>query len=88
MSYLTPQSWLIYVSDTSPGSAPPQQFNSPPPAMENEPFECLVTRREHEGFGFIIVSSVNKVGAVVGEFCIGTYQSNLCVMLMQNACLL
>lgn len=87
--------FFVLITENSPGSASTQSsYHSPPPALENQPFECLVTRREHEGFGFIIVSSVNKVGAVVGEFCIGTYQSNFImsegVMLTttQNACCL
>ena len=55
--------------DTSPNKSS-MMYTSP----DQLPYDVIVSRREHEGFGFIIVSSLNKVGAVVGEFCIGTYQ--------------
>ena len=35
------------------------------------PYDVNVTRRETEGFGFVIISSVTKSGTTVGEF-IGT----------------
>lgn len=50
---------------------PSQGQGQPPPTQT---YDVIVARRENEGFGFIIVSSVNRVGAVLGEFCIGTYQ--------------
>jgi hypothetical protein len=31
------------------------------------PFDVTVTRRENEGFGFVIISSVNKAGSTIGE---------------------
>jgi hypothetical protein len=37
------------------------------------PYDVTVTRRETEGFGFVIISSVTKSGATLGEF-IGTYR--------------
>ena len=36
------------------------------------PYDVTVTRRETEGFGFVIISSVTKSGSTLGEF-IGTY---------------
>ena len=36
------------------------------------PYDVTVTRREMEGFGFVIISSVTKSGSTLGEF-IGTY---------------
>ena len=32
------------------------------------PFDVTVARRENEGFGFVIISSVNKAGSTIGEF--------------------
>ena len=32
------------------------------------PYDVVVSRRENEGFGFVIISSVNKPGARVDEF--------------------
>ncbi|XP_048740641.1 membrane-associated guanylate kinase, WW and PDZ domain-containing protein 1-like isoform X3 [Ostrea edulis] len=31
------------------------------------PYDVLVTRRETEGFGFVIISSISKMGSVIGE---------------------
>jgi len=31
------------------------------------PYDVTVTRRESEGFGFVIISSVNKAGSTIGE---------------------
>lgn len=39
------------------------------------PYDVVVSRRENEGFGFVIISSVNKPGARVDEF-IGHIQEN------------
>ncbi|CAG5135531.1 unnamed protein product, partial [Candidula unifasciata] len=39
------------------------------------PFDVVVSRRENEGFGFVIISSVNKSGASVDEI-IGHIQEN------------
>lgn len=42
----------------------PPQFNQPPnPAT----YDVTVTRSEHEGFGFVIISSVNKIGSTIGR---------------------
>ena len=30
------------------------------------PYDVRVVRRENEGFGFVIISSVNKTGSVIG----------------------
>ena len=32
------------------------------------PYDVTVTRRENEGFGFVIISSVNKAGSTIGEW--------------------
>ncbi|XP_056000647.1 membrane-associated guanylate kinase, WW and PDZ domain-containing protein 1-like isoform X16 [Ostrea edulis] len=39
------------------------------------PYDVLVTRRETEGFGFVIISSISKMGSVIGE-CIGKIIEN------------
>lgn len=31
------------------------------------PYDVTVTRRENEGFGFVIISSVNKIGSTIGK---------------------
>jgi hypothetical protein len=31
------------------------------------PYDVTVTRRESEGFGFVIISSVNKAGSTIGK---------------------
>lgn len=66
------------VTDSGPTKSTPPQYTQdtqqPLQQTSPQPYDVIVNRREHEGFGFIIVSSLSKVGAVVGEFCIGTYQ--------------
>ncbi|XP_060571370.1 membrane-associated guanylate kinase, WW and PDZ domain-containing protein 1-like [Ruditapes philippinarum] len=32
------------------------------------PYDVVVSRRENEGFGFVIISSVTKAGSTIGEF--------------------
>ena len=32
------------------------------------PYDVTVTRRENEGFGFVIISSVTKSGSVIGSY--------------------
>jgi hypothetical protein len=32
------------------------------------PYDVTVTRRESEGFGFVIISSVNKAGSTIGMY--------------------
>lgn len=32
------------------------------------PYNVTVTRRENEGFGFVIISSVNKAGSTIGKY--------------------
>ena len=32
------------------------------------PYDVTVTRRENEGFGFVIISSVNKAGSTIGVY--------------------
>ena len=44
---------------------------------EMYPYDVLVTRRETEGFGFVIISSISKMGSVIGES-IGTYPAAQC----------
>jgi hypothetical protein len=34
----------------------------------SEVYDITVNRRETEGFGFVIISSVTKSGSVIGEF--------------------
>lgn len=34
---------------------------------EMYPYDVLVTRRETEGFGFVIISSISKMGSVIGK---------------------
>ena len=36
--------------------------------VEGYPYDVIVTRRENEGFGFVIISSVTKAGSTIGEF--------------------
>ena len=38
---------------------------------ETYPYDITVTRRQEEGFGFVIISSVTRSGSTIGEF-IGT----------------
>ncbi|XP_055881306.1 membrane-associated guanylate kinase, WW and PDZ domain-containing protein 1-like isoform X5 [Biomphalaria glabrata] len=40
------------------------------------PYDVVVSRRENEGFGFVIISSVNKSGASVDEYIDGTDNSS------------
>ena len=42
----------------------PQRIQNAIP--ETQPFEVTVTRRENEGFGFVIISSVTRVGSMIG----------------------
>lgn len=42
----------------------PPQFNQPPNPTA---YDVTVTRAEHEGFGFVIISSVNKIGSTIGR---------------------
>ena len=35
---------------------------------EGYPYDVIVSRRENEGFGFVIISSVTKAGSTIGEF--------------------
>ena len=37
------------------------------------PYNVTVTRRENEGFGFVIISSLNKAGSAIGA--LFTYQA-------------
>ena len=45
------------------------------------PYDVTVTRRETEGFGFVIISSVTKSGSTLGEF-IGTYSRRGLLLLL------
>jgi len=35
----------------------------------NYPYDVTLNRREHEGFGFVLVSSSTKSGATIGLHC-------------------
>ena len=35
---------------------------------QSYPYDVTVTRREHEGFGFVIISSVTRSGSVIGKY--------------------
>ncbi|XP_052822840.1 membrane-associated guanylate kinase, WW and PDZ domain-containing protein 1 isoform X2 [Octopus bimaculoides] len=45
-----------------------QPFYRAAGVSESYPYDVTVTRREHEGFGFVIISSVSKAGSTIGEF--------------------
>ena len=49
--------------DVGDTASPERAHNSFP---ETQPFEVTVTRRENEGFGFVIISSVTRVGSMIG----------------------
>lgn len=36
------------------------------------PYYVTVTRRENEGFGFVIISSVTKAGSMIGRILVGS----------------
>jgi len=36
-------------------------------SIENYPFDVTVERRENEGFGFVIISSVSSAGSTIGQ---------------------
>jgi len=38
-------------------------------AKFNYPYDVTLNRREHEGFGFVLVSSSTKSGATIGLYC-------------------
>ena len=40
--------------------------------MENYPYDVNVTRRENEGFGFVIISSVSRAGSTIGRIIPGS----------------
>ncbi|CAH1783197.1 unnamed protein product [Owenia fusiformis] len=46
---------------------PDSPHRVPPMQHETYPYDVTVTRRENEGFGFVIISSVTKAGTTVGE---------------------
>lgn len=35
--------------------------------MLGYPYDVTITRRENEGFGFVIISSLNKAGSTIGK---------------------
>jgi atrophin-1 interacting protein 3 (BAI1-associated protein 1) len=39
---------------------------------ENYPYDVTVTRRENEGFGFVIISSVSRAGSTIGRIIAGS----------------
>ncbi|GAB1597467.1 membrane-associated guanylate kinase, WW and PDZ domain-containing protein 1 isoform X1 [Argonauta hians] len=44
-----------------------QPFYRAAGVSESYPYDVTVTRREHEGFGFVIISSVSKAGSTIGR---------------------
>lgn len=43
----------------------------PGSGQESFPYEVCVTRREDEGFGFVIISSITRAGSVIGMYSYG-----------------
>ena len=39
---------------------------------ESYPYDVTVTRRENEGFGFVIISSVSRAGSTIGRIIAGS----------------
>ena len=39
---------------------------------ESYPYDVTVTRRENEGFGFVIISSVSRAGSTIGRIMAGS----------------
>eukprot|EP00095_Tigriopus_kingsejongensis_P004106 maker-scaffold490_size156733-snap-gene-0.20 protein:Tk04106 transcript:maker-scaffold490_size156733-snap-gene-0.20-mRNA-1 annotation:"conserved hypothetical protein" len=48
---------------------PPDSYGRIP---ENYPYDVTVTRRENEGFGFVIISSVSRAGSTIGRIIPGS----------------
>lgn len=47
----------------------PNSGSHTPIAVSNtQTYDVVVHRNENEGFGFVIISSVNKVGSTIGKF--------------------
>lgn len=43
----------------------PQEFLSS--QMSTYPYDVVVKRNDNEGFGFVIISSINKAGSTIGN---------------------
>ena len=43
------------------------RFADPALPAQSYPYDVTVTRRENEGFGFVIISSVTRAGSVIGK---------------------
>lgn len=46
---------------------PPPSIAHPGPPLQAETYDVTVRRNENEGFGFVIISSVNKIGSTIGK---------------------
>jgi C-terminal processing protease CtpA/Prc len=53
----------------APGTRPP---GAPPATQETYPYDVTVTRRENEGFGFVIISSSSRAGSTIGRIIAGS----------------
>lgn len=49
------------------GLPPPQVVHSPIGSPNGQTYDVIVNRTENEGFGFVIISSANKVGSTIGK---------------------
>lgn len=59
---------LLTTSASVTGQSMPEQvFYRAGGVSESYPYDVTVTRREHEGFGFVIISSVTKAGSTIGR---------------------
>lgn len=57
-------------------STPPNLVHTPLVVATPHPgptYDVTVQRTENEGFGFVIISSVNKVGSTIGKFLLFCY---------------
>lgn len=63
------------VGQFSPNSTPMVMNEYYPPSVPHTPvaqhngqtYDVIVHRNENEGFGFVIISSVNKIGSTIGK---------------------
>lgn len=55
---------MPWLHDQSP---PPVAHLSPVAPQQTETYDVTVRRNENEGFGFVIISSVNKIGSTIGR---------------------
>lgn len=70
------RAYPLTVSSFSPGHGaiaisdylPPSDSHTPVAPHNNQTYDIVVHRNENEGFGFVIISSVNKIGSTIGEY--------------------